>query len=135
MVQIVFFLKLLENYSIDCRSIVLNCQTSPWQNIWASVPQRSVLGSLLFSIYINDLPDGIASLCKIFADDTSLFSKVNDENNSNTQLKSHLERIRKLAFQLNISLSPDTNKQATKVCLYHSCSKKYPLGSLPIYFI
>ena len=38
----------------------------------------SVLGPLLFLIYINDLPSGIESICKIFADDTSLFSKVED---------------------------------------------------------
>ena len=36
------------------------------------VPQGSVLGPPLFLIYINDLPDGINLLCKIFADDASL---------------------------------------------------------------
>ena len=38
--------------------------------------QGSVLGPLLFLIYINGFPDRINSLCKMFADDTSLFSKV-----------------------------------------------------------
>ena len=31
----------------------------------------------MFLIYINDLPDELTSVCKIFADDTSVFSKVN----------------------------------------------------------
>ena len=50
-----------------------------WRKINSAVPQGSVLGPLLLLIFKNDLPDGIASqLCKIFADDTSLFSKVHD---------------------------------------------------------
>ena len=80
-------LKLLENYLTDRQQrVVLNGQTSSWQNIYAGVPQGSVLGQLLFLIYINDLPGELTSMCKIFADDTSLFSKVNDKSNSNTQL-------------------------------------------------
>ena len=52
-------------------------------NVWlekknSRVPQGSVLELLLFLIFIIDLSDGITSICKIFADDTSLFSKVYD---------------------------------------------------------
>ena len=39
-------------------------------------PQGPVLRSLLFLIYINGQRCGINSLCKVFADDTSFFSKV-----------------------------------------------------------
>ena len=46
------------------------------EKIFAGIPQESVLGPLFFLIYINDLPDELTSLCKIFADDASLFSKV-----------------------------------------------------------
>ena len=72
-------LSLLKNYLENREQrVVLNGQTSEWRKIMSGIPQGSVLGPLLFLVYINDLPDGINSLCKIFADDTSLFSKVSD---------------------------------------------------------
>ena len=72
---------------------------SSWQNVYAGVPQGSVLGPLLFLSYINDLPDELTSMCQIFADDFSLFSAVIDKNNSNSQLNSDLAKISKWAFQ------------------------------------
>ena len=105
-------LKLLENYLTERQQmVVLNDQTSSWQNVYTGVPQGFVLGPLLFLIYINDLPDGLTSTCKIFADDTSLFSKVIDKVNSNSQLNSCLEKINKWAFQWKISFNLiQTNK-------------------------
>ena len=63
-----------------------NGQISSWLNVTAGVPQGSVFGPLLFLIYINDLPDEITSSCKIFADDTSLFSKIENKSYSNFNL-------------------------------------------------
>ena len=42
------------------------------------VPKGPIIGPLLFLIYINDLPDGLSSNAKIFADDTFLFSVLHD---------------------------------------------------------
>ena len=70
---------------------------------------------VLFLIYINDLPDKLTSMCKIFADDTSLFSKVIDKNNSNSQLNSDHAKTIKWAFQWKRFFTPDPNKQAIEV--------------------
>ena len=63
-------------------------------------------------------------MCKIFADDTSLFSKVIDKNNSNSQLNSDLVKISKWAFQWKMSFNPDPNKQAIEVCFSNKCDKE-----------
>ena len=77
----------MENYLTGRQQrVVLNGQSSSWKNILAGVPQGSVLGPLPFLICINDLPNGIESICKIFADDASLFSEAKDATVSHTQL-------------------------------------------------
>ena len=85
---------LLKNYLENREQrVVLNGQTSQWTKIMSGIPQGSVLGPLLFLIYINDLPDGTNSLYKILADDASLFLKVNDIHKSASNLNGDLEKI------------------------------------------
>ena len=76
----------------------MNGQNSDQRIINSGVPQGSVLGPLLFLIYINDLSDGIMSICTIFADDTSLFSKTIDTRSSQNTLNSDLEIIKNWAY-------------------------------------
>ena len=52
--------------------VVINSSFSSWQPICAGVPQGSVLGPLLFLVFINDLFDVVSNNLDIFADDSSL---------------------------------------------------------------
>ena len=72
---------------------MLNGQHSSWANVKAGVPQGSILGPLLFLIYINDLFNGFNSSVKLFADDTPLFSAVNIITDSANLLKSNLSEM------------------------------------------
>ena len=84
--------------------VVLNGQCSNWSSVLAGVPQGSILGPLLFLIYINDLPDNLESSVKLFADDTSLFSTVYDPNMSADQLDKDLKKNIRLGIQMENDL-------------------------------
>ena len=78
---------------------VLSGQHLSWTNVQAGVPQGSVLGPLFFLIYVNDLSDGLNSNPKLFADDTSLFSVVQNINSTANDLNSDLIKISDWAFK------------------------------------
>ena len=108
--------------------VILNGQNSSWENIEAGVPQGSILGLLLFLIYINDLPDNLSTNVKLFADDTSLFSVVHDIATSSCDLNYDLNRVREWAFQWKMSFNPEPWKQAQEVTFTRKLQKKdYPL--------
>ena len=109
-------LSLLRNFlSGRFQRVVLNGQTSEWRRIEAGVPQGSILGPLLFLIFINNLPENLESKPKVFADDTSLFSIIIDQQRSSEELNRDLVRISEWAYQWKMSFNPDPSKQAVEV--------------------
>ena len=125
-------LSLFQNYLNNRKQrVVINGSESSWGDINAGVPQGSVLGPLLFLVYINDLEVGIKSSVKFFADDTSLFSIVRDPLISAVELNHDLSLINQWAHQWKMSFNPDPNKQAEEVLF--SCKNISPQHP-PIYF-
>ena len=95
--------------------VVLNCQSSNWSPVLAGVPQGSILGPLLFLVYINDLPDNLESSAKLFADDKSLFSTIYNPLLSAEIMNKDLVKISKWAYQWKMSFNPDITKHAQEV--------------------
>ena len=70
-------LKWMEDFLIGRKQrVVMGNESSEWSNVISGIPQGSVLGPTLFVIFINDIPNGINSLLKIFADDTKIYRAV-----------------------------------------------------------
>ena len=60
------------------QSVIVNGEVSNWESVLSGVPQGSVLGPILFLIYINDLEEGVTSKILKFADDTNIFRKTKE---------------------------------------------------------
>ena len=124
--------KLFQSFLSDrFQGVVLNGQSSNWLPVLAGVPLDSILGPLLFLVYINDLPDNLESLAKLFADDTSPFSTVYNPLLSAEIMNKDLIKISKWAYQWKMSFNSDITKQAQEV-IFSQKSKK--IDHLIVYF-
>ena len=87
--------KLLESYLTDrmqCYSV--NCQISPLEIIKCGVPQGSILGPLLFIVYMNDLPKSVNNVdITMFADDTNFMRAISSLNEIKDELIPALRKV------------------------------------------
>ena len=92
--------------------MVINGVHSQWGNIEAGVPQGSVLGPLLFLIFMNDITF-VTQFCKIrlFADDTCLFIEVDNPDLGTQQLNTDLESINDWAKKWLVTFSPPKTEE------------------------
>ena len=69
----------IEQWLTDRRQrVVVDGEVSSWKSVLSGVPQGSVLGPILFLVYINDLEEGVIGKILKFADDTKLFTKTKE---------------------------------------------------------
>ena len=87
----------------------INNSTSSWQNVTSGIPQGSVIGPILFVIYINDLPDLLKSTVYLFADDTKIFKIIKEEKDRDT-LQKDLDSLNKWSETWLLKFHPDKCK-------------------------
>ena len=86
--------------------VVLPGANSDWTSVKAGVPQGSILGPLLFLLYINDIVENINSSIRLFADDTSLYIIVDNPTEAANQLNSDLSDIHQWATKWLVKFNP-----------------------------
>ena len=72
--------------------VVINGHCSEWKDVSSGVPQGSVLGPILFTIFINDIDNSVKSKLSKFADDTKLGKVVNNESQAR-EFQSDLDKL------------------------------------------
>ncbi len=126
-------IELLSSYLSHREQItVANNKASSTQTITHGVPQGSVLGPLLFSIYINDLPLAITGACEMFADDTTIHSSDADLHKLTASLQESLNCLQKWSELNHMAIHPTKSK----AMLITTRQKRQNLKSTPftLYF-
>ena len=91
--------------------VIINGQFSEWVKILAGVPQGSVLGPLLFLIFIDDIVHAVThSRIRLFADDTCLFLEIDDRKQSAYFINEDLKNIGEWSHQWLVNFSPPKTK-------------------------
>ena len=85
--------------------VIINGQESDWQHTTAGVPQGSILGPLLFLVFVNDIVDNLKTTPFIFADDTSLMEAISDPRHSFVKANQDLATLSKWASQWQVTFN------------------------------
>ena len=109
--------------------VVLNGNVSSWLYVISGVPQGSILGPLLFLIFINDIDKGIVSKLLKFADDTKLVGTVSSEVEIE-QLRTDLERL--YSWSIDWQMLFNTDKCKVMYFGYKNNTASYSLGNVNI---
>ena len=74
--------------------VVLRGTCSSWSPVLSGVPQGTILGPVLFILYVNDISSGISSTVKLYADDTKVYREISDIARDTSILQSDLFQLR-----------------------------------------
>ena len=93
--------------------VVVNGTFSTWPNVTTGIPQGSVLGPVLFTIYIKSMPEAVESELHMFADDAKLYREIH----SDADQKILQDDLRKLGSWSSSSLLQFNEKKSVKMTL------------------
>ena len=95
------------------QKVIINGEESDWTPVTSGVPQGSVLGPLLFVIFINDLPEHvIASLLLLYADDSKVYKEIKSAADQ-LALQGDLNSMYEWSREWLLEFAPDKLKRVT----------------------
>jgi hypothetical protein len=104
-------IKWFENYLFKRRQKVINKNSwSSFEPVSAGVPQGSVVGPLMFLIYINDIGEKFISLSRLFADDTSLGYSIQSVDQIKTVINDDLLELNAWSSKWIMSFNPENTE-------------------------
>ena len=92
--------------------VQVNGETSDWRPVTSGIPQGSVLGPLLFVLYINDLPELVSSHIKLYADDTKLYNDTRSSD-AKAQFQQDILTLQEWSDRWLLKFHPDKCKTMT----------------------
>jgi hypothetical protein len=99
--------KWIEDFLTDrTQRVVCTGESSEWAAVQSGVPQGSVIGPILFLIYINDLPENINSSVRLFADDTIMYMTMTNESDASA-LQADLDKLAAWEEKWQMKFHPD----------------------------
>ena len=87
------------------QKVRVNGAESEWAPVLSGIPQGSILGPILFSLFVNDLPNEIQSLISLFADDTKIHIPLTTDDAAN-QLQEDLWKLEIWAERMQMRFHP-----------------------------
>ena len=113
-------LKWIENFLTNrTQQVVVDGEVSDVAPVTSGVPQGSVLGPFLFLAFINDMPECVLSQCRLFADDSIVYRKIDTDDDADT-LQKDMDALQKWESDWGMSFNP------SKCNIIHVSRKKKP---------
>lgn len=119
-------LRWIENWLFKRKQrVVINGKSSNWTDVTSGVPQGSVLGPILFLVYVNDIDEGLSCIISKFADDTKIANTVLS-NEQAEEMQINLNTLSNWAKTWQMSFN--TDKCKVLHVGYRNEKKKYSLN-------
>lgn len=113
------------------QSVTVNQRSSNPVPVTSGVPQGSVLGPLLFLIYINDLPHHLSCNIRLFADDCVIYRSITSTSDQNA-LQDDLNRVEKWCDDWLMTLNPSKCKLISFHRRHNPFSSHYTITKTPV---
>lgn len=127
-------LKWFNSYLTDRRHrTVIEGHASPWLPVKSGVPQGSILGPLLFVIYVNDLPKVVddGTTVQIYADDTKCYRTISDQSDM-IQLQQDIHNLEKWSVVHRMLFKVEKCKHLRVTRKRKAITGSYTVNGIPI---